>query len=182
MYSRDFKKSKTYENLEFAVGGELKASAKYQVYQTKAEEDGYQQIASIFGETAHNEREHAEIWIKLLHGGEVPSTLDNLKDAVAGEHYEWTDMYQNFARTAKAEGYDEIATLFERVASIEHHHEQRYAKLAENIETDQVFCKPQTTVWICMNCGYIVTAECAPKVCPACGYPQGFYEENCENY
>jgi rubrerythrin len=136
---------------------------------------------SLF-ETSGNEREHAEIWLKLMEGGEVPSTLENLKDAYSGETYEWTKMYMDYATEAEIEGYPEIADLFVGVANIEHHHDARYRKLAQNIMEDQVFCKRTETVWVCLNCGNLYYGECAPEYCPVCGYPQAYYQVNCENY
>lgn len=177
-----FEESETYKNLKSAFSGETSASTKYRIYAAKAREDGYEQIGNIFDETSGNEQEHAEIWMKILHGGEVPPTLDNLKDAASGEHYESTTMYRDYAATARKEGYPEVANLFEGVAAIEHNHNQRYQKLIENIETDTVFCKPEKHVWICLNCGNLVLAECAPEICPVCQYPQGYYELYCENY
>lgn len=178
----EFKDSETFSNLQKAFDGEMKASTKYAIYSNKAREDGYEQIGDIFSETSKNEREHGEIWMKLLHCGEVPPTLDNLKDASGGEHYEWTTMYQGFARTARMEGYDEIADLFEGVAAIEHHHDYRFSELAKNIETEQVFCKRTEVLWVCLNCGNLFYGKCAPEECPVCGYPQAYYELNCENY
>ncbi len=178
----DFTKSKTYKNLKDAFAGETSASGKYAIFGMKAKEDGYEQIGNIFLETSGNEREHAEIWYKILNGGEVPCTLDNLKNAYSGEHFEWTEMYMNYAKEAKREGYYDIADLFEGVANIEHHHDMRFRKLAENIMQDEVFCKKQKMVWVCLNCGNLVYDECAPEVCPVCDYPQGYYQLNCENY
>lgn len=177
-----FEQSQTYKNLMSAFDGESKASTKYRIYAMKAREDGYEQIGNIFDETAGNEREHAEIWMKLLHGGEIPPTLENLKEAVIGEHYEWTKMYRDYANTARKEGYTQIADLFEGVAKIENHHDGRYEKLIRNIETDTVFCKPEEYVWICLNCGNLIWGECAPEICPVCRYPQGYYQLYCENY
>lgn len=178
----DFKSSKTYKNLQDAFTGETSASGKYAIFGFKAKEDGYEQIGNIFFETSANEREHAEIWYKILHGGEVPSTLENLKTAYAGEYHEWTQMYMDYAKEARREGYDEIARLFEGVASIEHHHDARYRKLADNIMKDEVFCKKSKMIWVCLNCGNLIYDYCAPEECPVCGYPQGYYELNCENY
>jgi rubrerythrin len=182
MSDRNFKESNTYKNLQAAFNGETKASTKYAIYGRKAYEEGYMQIGNIFEETSGNEREHAEIWMKLMEGGEVPSTLENLKDAYSGENYEWTQMYVNYAEEAEKEGYPEIADLFAGVAAIERHHDARYRKLAQNIINDQVFCKRTNTLWVCLNCGNLYYGECAPEVCPVCGYPQGYYQVNCENY
>jgi rubrerythrin len=178
----ELKNSQTWKNLETAFSGETKASTKYRIFALKAREDGYEQIGNIFDETARNEQEHAEIWMKNLSGGKVPSTLDNLKDAMAGEHYEWTQMYAGFSQTARDEGFDQLADLFALVGAIEHQHEIRYSKLAKNIETDQVFCKPYATAWICLVCGNVTYAECAPEVCPVCGHTNAFAEIKPENY
>lgn len=178
----DFKHSQTYKNLMTAFAGESKASTKYRIYGLKAREDGYEQMGNIFDETARNEQEHAEIWMKALKGGEVPDTLCNLKDAADGEHYEWTEMYPAFAETAHEEGYCEIAELFARIAAIEKQHEKRFCKLAHNIEHDEVFCKHCRQAWICMVCGNVTYAECSPEICPVCGHPQSFTEIKADNY
>ena len=174
--------SKTWKNLQTAFEGECKASTKYRIYGLRARENGFEQMGNIFDETSRNEQEHAEIWFKYLHGGEVPDTLDNLRDASAGEHYEWTEMYAGFAETARCEGFDDLAELFARVGRIEHQHEKRYNKLARNIETNEVFCKPYRYLWICMVCGNVTCAECSPEVCPVCGHTQSFTELKAENY
>lgn len=178
----NFKESKTYENLKKAFEGELKASSKYAIYGAKAREDGFEQIGTIFDETSHNEREHAELWLKQLHGGELPSTPENLRDAISGEHYEWTKMYPEFAETAQREGFPELAALFNGVGMIENNHDGRFQILLHNIETNQVFCRVQETVWVCTNCGNLFWGKCAPEVCPVCGYPQAFYEIYVENF
>lgn len=178
----NLKNSKTYENLKSAYDGELKASAKYEIYGMKAKEDGYIQIGDIFDETSRNEREHAEIWLKLLEGGEVPSTYDNLKEASSGENYEWRSMYKDYANTARREGFFRIAELFESVGNIENFHDGRFEQLARNIEMEEVFCKNDEYLWICTNCGYLEWGECAPEICPVCGYPQGYYQLYCKNY
>jgi len=180
--SNYFKQSKTYQNLQDAFTGETSASGKYAIFSLKAKEDGYEQIGNIFAETSGNEREHAEIWLKLMEGGEVPSTLDNLKTAYGGENYEWTSMYVGYAEEAEREGFPEIARLFEGVANIERHHDARFRKLAQNIMNEQVFCKRSNTIWVCINCGNLYYGECAPDPCPVCDYPQGYYQVNCENY
>ena len=174
--------SKTEQNLKTAFAGESQARNKYSYYAGKAKKDGYEQIAAIFEETANNEKEHAKIWFKLLNNGEVPSTVDNLKDAAMGENYEWTDMYDEFAKTAKEEGFDHIAFLFESVGKIEKHHEERYRKLLENVENGLVFSKDGDTMWICRNCGHIHFGKSAPKVCPVCAHPESYFEELNENY
>lgn len=178
----EFRESETYHNLQAAYHGELMASAKYDLYGEKAYEDEYQQIGNIFKETSKNEREHAEIWLKKLSGGEVPSTYDNLKEAAAGENHEWTSMYPGYAETAVREGYPEIADLFIQVARIENNHDGRFETLAWNIESNQVFCREHEAVWICENCGNLVWANCAPEICPVCGYPQGYYQLYCEPF
>ena len=178
----ELKGSKTEQNLMTAFAGESQARNKYTYYASKAKKEGYEQIASIFEETAGNEKEHAKIWFKLLHEGEVPSTIDNLKDAIAGENYEWTNMYEEFAKEAKEEGFDHIAFLFESVGKIEKEHEERYKKLLSNIENELVFNKPVSNMWICRNCGYVHFGEEAPKVCPVCSHPQSYFELKKENY
>lgn len=174
--------SQTYQNLKTAFDGESKASTKYQIYRDKAREDGYEQIANIFDETSGNEREHAEIWLKLLDGGEIPSTYENLKEASSGENYEWRSMYKDFANTARREGFEEIAKRFEGVGKIESNHDARFVKLVRNIESGEVFCKKQEVLWVCTNCGNLIWGECAPDPCPVCGYPIGYYQIYCRNY
>ena len=178
----ELKGSKTEQNLMTAFSGESQARNKYTYYASKAKKDGYEQIAAIFEETANNEKEHAKMWFKELHGGEVPETLANLLDAAAGENYEWTDMYANFAKEAKEEGFDRIARLFESVAKIEKEHEERYRKLVENIKTDRVFKKEESVVWVCRNCGHVHVGKVAPKVCPVCNHPQSYFEMKSINY
>ncbi len=178
----DLKGTKTEANLMAAFAGESQARNKYTYYASKAKKEGYEQIAAIFEETANNEKEHAKMWFKLLHGNEVPSTVQNLKDAAEGENFEWTDMYDNFAKIAKEEGFDHIAYLFEEVAKIEKEHEERYKKLLENIDSDEVFKKTGVRIWKCRNCGHIHVGEEAPKVCPVCAHPQSYFEIKAENY
>jgi rubrerythrin len=178
----DFRESKTFNNLQHALEGELKASTKYSIYGSKAREDGFEQIGDIFDETSHNEKEHAEIWMKIMNNGEIPDTLDNLKDAYSGETYEWTKMYREYAQEAAVEGYQDIADLFEGVAGIERHHDFRFRELAKNIETGEVFCKKNEHLWICMNCGNIIRGKCAPEVCPVCGFPQAYYKLLDDNF
>ncbi len=178
----ELKESKTYENLMTAFAGESQARNKYTYYASKAKKDGYEQIAAIFEETANNEKEHAKMWFKELHDGEVPSTLENLNDAANGENYEWTDMYDNFAKVAREEGFTRIALLFEGVAKIEKEHEERYRKLIANIEDGLVFSKDGDTIWKCRNCGHIVIGKKAPAVCPICNHPQSYFEVKAENY
>ncbi len=182
MLIMELKESKTYENLMTAFAGESQARNKYTYFASKAKKEGYEQIAAIFEETANNEKEHAKIWFKLLNDGEIKSTSENLKAAAEGENYEWTDMYKGFAETAKEEGFDHIAYLFEEVAKIEKNHEDRYMKLLGNVNDDLVFKKGEETVWICRNCGYVHVGKEAPKVCPVCSHPQSYFEKRSENY
>ena len=178
----ELKGSQTEKNLLKAFAGESEARNKYTYYASKAKKDGYEQIAAIFEETANNEKEHAKIWFKLLHGGAVPSTIENLKDAAGGENYEWTQMYQEFANTAKEEGFDDIANLFLMVADIEKHHEERYLKLVGNIENNLVFEAKEEKLWICRNCGHVYYGKVAPDICPVCNHPQSYQELKSENY
>ena len=178
----ELKGSKTEQNLMTAFAGESQARNKYTYFASKAKKDGYEQIAAIFEETANNEKEHAKMWFKLLEGGEIKSTIDNLNASADGENYEWTDMYDGFAKTAKEEGFDHIAFLFESVAKIEKHHEERYRKLLKNIDDELVFSNDGDTIWICRNCGHIVIGKEAPKVCPVCAHPQSYFERRAENY
>ena len=179
----ELKGSKTEANLMKAFAGESQARNKYTYFASKAKKDGYEQIASVFEETANNEKEHAKMWFKELNGGSVPSTIENLKAAASGENYEWTDMYKEFAKVAKEEGFDHIAYLFEEVAKIEKHHEERYLKLLKNIEDDMVFkTNDDETVWICRNCGHVYVGKQAPKVCPVCAHPQSYFERKADNY
>lgn len=177
----DLKGSRTEANLMSAFAGESMATNKYTYFASKARKDGYEQIAAIFEETAGNEREHAKLWYKILHGG-IGDTLENLGHAAEGENYEWTDMYDRFAREAKEEGFDAISGLFEKVAAIEKQHEERYRKLIQNIEQGIVFSRDGDTIWICRNCGHVVIGKQAPQVCPVCGHPQSFFEIKADNY
>ncbi|MCJ7966247.1 MAG: rubrerythrin family protein [Eubacterium sp.] len=177
----ELKGSKTEENLLAAFAGESEARNKYTYYASKARKEGYVQIANIFEETAANEKEHAKMWFKLLKGG-IGTTAENLADAAAGENYEWTDMYATFAKEAREEGFDEIATLFEGVAAIEKEHEERYKKLLENVEKGLVFSKDGDTIWQCSNCGHICIGKQAPEVCPVCAHPQSYFQVKAENY
>lgn len=178
----ELKGSKTEANLQAAFAGESQARNKYSYYASKAKKEGYVQIANVFEETAANEKEHAKIWFKLLHGGEVPDTVTNLKDAADGENYEWTDMYAEFAKDAREEGFDEIADLFEAVGAIEKEHEDRYRKLLANIEGGLVFSRDGDCIWQCLNCGHIVIGKQAPEVCPVCNHPQAYFQLKAENY
>ena len=178
----ELKGSKTEANLMAAFAGESQARNKYTYYASKAKKEGYEQIAAIFEETANNEKEHAKLWFKELHNGEVPSTLENLKDAASGENYEWTNMYKEFAEVARSEGFNEIARLFEGVGEIEKHHEERYMKLVDNIENNLVFEKGEEKIWICRNCGHIYKGKKALFVCPICKHPESYMEVKAENY
>ena len=180
--SNPYAGTKTEKNLEAAFAGESQARNKYTYYASKAKKDGYVQIANIFEETAANEKEHAKIWFKLLHGGAVPSTIENLKDAAEGENYEWTDMYAAFAKDAKEEGFDDIARLFEQVGEIEKEHEERYRKLLANIDEGLVFSREGDCIWQCANCGHIVVGKKAPEECPVCAHPQSYFQIKAENY
>ena len=178
----EFKGSRTQANLMAAFAGESQARNNYTYYASKAKKDGYEQIAAIFTETADNEKEHAKIWFKELHDGAVPSTIDNLRDAAAGENYEWTEMYKEFAEVAREEGFDRIASLFEMVGKIEKEHEERYNTLLKNLEEGIVFERSEEVVWVCRNCGHIHVGKSAPKVCPTCAHPQSYFEIKKTNY
>ncbi len=178
----ELKGSRTEANLMTAFAGESQARNKYTYYASKAKKDGYVQIAQIFEETANNEKEHAKIWFKLLHDGGVPTTVENLKDAAAGENYEWTEMYAEFAKVAKEEGFDHIAFLFEEVAKIEKDHEERYKKLLANIDGGLVFSRDGDMMWICSNCGHVHIGKDAPEICPVCAHPKAYFMVKAENY
>ena len=178
----ELKGSKTEANLKAAFAGESQARNKYTYYASKARKDGFNQIADLFEETAENEKEHAKIWFKLLHDGEVPDTPTNLKDAADGENYEWTDMYVNMAKDAREEGFTKIAVLFEMVAKIEKEHEPRYRRLLKNIEDGLVFSRDEDKIWECSNCGHIVVGKKAPQLCPVCNHPQSYFQIKAENY
>ena len=178
----ELKGSKTEQNLMTAFAGESQARNKYTYYASKARKDGYEQIAAIFEETANNEKEHAKLWFKLLNGGDIPSTEENLKAAAAGENFEWSKMYKEFAQTAEEEGFTQIARLFKGVADIEKHHEERYLALIHNVENNEVFAKEGEVVWQCRNCGQIHYGKEAPKVCPVCAHQQSYYQIYPENY
>lgn len=179
---KDLKGTKTEKNLMEAFAGESKAHTKYSYYASKARKDGYEQIAAIFEETSHNEKEHAKLWFKLLHGGDMPDTMANLRDAAEGENYEWTDMYERMAVEAEEEGFTAIAKRFRAVAAIERHHEERYRRLLQNIEEAIVFSRDGDRVWVCRNCGHIVIGPKAPAACPVCAHPQSFFELRADNY
>ena len=174
--------TKTEANLQAAFAGESQARNKYTYFASKAKKEGFVQIAAIFEETAKNEQEHAKIWFKLLHGGEIGTTAENLLAAAEGENYEWTDMYYEFAKVAREEGFEEIAKLFDGVAAIEKEHEERYRKLLANVKGDLVFSKDGDAVWQCSNCGHIVVGKKAPEVCPICAHPQAYFQVRAENY
>ena len=178
----ELKGTKTEKNLMEAFAGESQARNKYTYFASKAKKDGYEQIAAIFEETANNEKEHAKMWFKELNGGEVPSTIENLKAAADGENYEWTDMYDEFAKVAKEEGFDHIAFLFEGVAKIEKEHEARFRSLLKSVEDKVVFSSDEDAIWICRNCGHIVVGKYAPEVCPICAHPQSYFERKATNY
>ena len=178
----DLKGTKTEQNLMAAFAGESQARNKYTYFASVAKKEGYQQIAAIFEQTAANEKEHAKLWFKLLHDEEIPTTTVNLKDAADGENYEWTDMYAGFAKTAKEEGFDRIAYLFEAVGKIEKEHEARYRKLLSNVETGAVFSREGDVVWQCSNCGHIHVGNGAPQLCPVCAHPQAYFELLKTNY
>lgn len=178
----ELKGSRTEANLLAAFAGESQARNKYTFYASKARKEGYEQIAAIFEETANNEKEHAKLWLKYLKGGDIPSTNANLEDAAAGEHYEWTDMYKEFAEVAEQEGFKEIAATMRMVATVEKSHEERYRKLIQNLKEDLVFKAGEETVWVCRNCGYVHISKEAPAVCPACKHPQAYFERKAENY
>ena len=179
---KSLKGTKTERNLQEAFAGESQARNKYTYWASKAKKDGYQQIAAIFEETANNEKEHAKMWFKLLEGGSIRSTPENLKAAASGENFEWTDMYDRMAREAEEEGFAEIAAKFRAVAAIEKHHEERYLKLLKNIDDKVVFSRDGDCIWQCRNCGHIVVGKEAPEVCPVCDHPQSYFELRAENY
>lgn len=179
---KELKGTKTEKNLQEAFAGESQARNKYTYYASKAKKEGYEQIAAIFEETANNEKEHAKLWFKLLHGGEVPDTMTNLKDAAEGENYEWTNMYDRMAKEAEEEGFEDIAFRFRAVAQIERHHEERYRKLFENIEKGIVFSRDGDTVWVCRNCGHLVIGKNPPEICPVCHHKKSYFEIEAQNY
>ncbi|MBE6161128.1 MAG: rubrerythrin family protein [Firmicutes bacterium] len=178
----ELKGSKTLENLKTAFAGESQARNKYTYFASKAKKEGYEQIAAIFEETAGNEKEHAKMWFKYIEGGEIKDTISNLNQAADGENYEWTDMYDEFARVAEEEGFKEIAQKFKMVGEIEKHHEERFRKLLKNIDDEVVFSSDEDTIWICRNCGHVVIGKKAPLVCPVCAHPQSYFERKADNF
>ena len=178
----ELKGTKTEQNLMTAFAGESQARNKYTYYASQAKQEGFVQISRIFEETANNEKEHAKLWFKLLHGDRVPETLINLEDAANGENYEWTDMYAQFAKEAREEGFERIAVMFELVAKVEREHENRYRRLLDNVKNGKVFEKEEKVRWECANCGHVFEAEDAPQVCPVCSHPQAFFFVKAENY
>ncbi len=181
MANNKYSGTQTEKNLEAAFAGESQARNKYTYFASRAKKDGFEQIAAIFQQTADNEKEHAKMWYKELHDG-IGNTSENLADAAAGENYEWTDMYDGFAKTAEAEGFTELAAKFRLVAAIEKRHEERYRALLKNIETAQVFEKSEVKVWECRNCGHIVVGTKAPEICPTCAHPQSYFELCGDNF
>ncbi len=179
---KDLKGTKTEKNLQDAFAGESMARNKYDYYGKQAKKDGYVQIQNIFFETALNEHEHAKLWFRYLNGGKIPATAQALKDAAAGENYEWTDMYKRMAEEAREEGFDEIADRFEHVGEVEREHEKRYLALLESVENGTVFKRDNVVRWKCNNCGYIFEGEEAPKVCPACLHPQAHFQVDVPAY
>ena len=178
--SNKYAGTQTEKNLEAAFAGESQARNKYTYFASKAKKEGFEQISAIFLKTAENEKEHAKMWFKELEG--IGSTAENLKAAAEGENYEWTDMYEDFAKTAEEEGFPELAAKFRLVAAIEKHHEERYRALLYNVENSEVFEKSSVKIWECRNCGHIVIGTKAPEVCPTCNHPQSYFEVNAENY
>lgn len=177
---KELKGSQTEKNLETAFAGESQAYTKYGYYASAAKKEGYEKVSANFLETAKNEKEHAKIWFKALHGGSIPDTVTNLKDAAAGENYEWTEMYREFAETAEKEGFSDLAYKFKSVGAIEKHHEERYRALLQKVEDGTMFKRTEKTVWICSNCGHIVEAAQAPEICPVCAHPKSYFMVNCE--
>jgi rubrerythrin len=178
----ELKGSKTEKNLKEAFAGESQARNKYTFYASAAKKEGYNQISNFFLETAENEKEHAKIWFKLLHGGDIPLTEENLVDGAAGEHYEWTDMYKGFAETAREEGFTRIAFLFEAVAKIEKEHEERYLALLKQIKDKRVFESEESEIWICQECGHIHVGKKAPEKCPVCDHPKAYFQRRVKGY
>jgi rubrerythrin len=179
---KELKGTKTEKNLMEAFAGESQAHTKYLYYASKAKKEGYVQISNLFIETALNEKEHAKLWFKYLHGGEVPATTQNLEDAANGENFEWTDMYERMAKEAEEEGFEEIAEKMRMVGAIEKHHEERYRQLLKNINDEIVFSREGDVIWQCSNCGHIVIGKKAPQICPVCNHPQSYFQIEARNY
>lgn len=179
---KELKGTKTEKNLMEAFAGESQAHTKYLYYASKAKKDGYVQISNLFTETALNEKEHAKLWFKYLHGGEMPATTQNLEDAANGENFEWTDMYERMAKEAEEEGFKEIAAKMRMVGAIEKHHEERYRQLLKNINDEIVFSREGDVIWQCANCGHIVIGKKAPQICPVCNHPQSYFQIEARNY
>ena len=179
---KELKGTKTEKNLMDAFAGESQAHTKYLYYASKAKKEGYVQISNLFIETALNEKEHAKLWFKYLHGGEVPATTQNLEDAANGENFEWTDMYDRMAKEAEEEGFKEIAAKMRMVGAIEKHHEERYRQLLKNINDEIVFSREGDVIWQCANCGHIVIGKKAPQICPVCNHPQSYFQIEARNY
>ena len=179
---KELKGTKTERNLQEAFAGESQARNKYTYYASKARKEGYEQIAALFEETAQNEKEHAKMWFKYLQGGAIKDTVENLKDAAAGENFEWTDMYDRMAKEADEEGFAEIAAAMRGVGAIEKHHEERYRKLLKNVQDKLVFSRDGDCIWQCSNCGHIVVGKQAPEVCPVCNHPQSYFQIEAQNY
>ena len=179
---KELKGTKTEKNLMEAFAGESQAHTKYLYYASKAKKEGYVQISNLFTETAFNEKEHAKLWFKYLHGGEVPATTQNLEDAANGENFEWTDMYERMAKEAEEEGFEEIAEKMRMVGAIEKHHEERYRQLLKNINDEIVFSREGDVIWQCANCGHIVIGKKAPQICPVCNHPQSYFQIEARNY
>lgn len=171
------KESRTFNNLSAAFAGESMAYMKYKLFEEKAKQQGYEKVADIFKETAHNEKAHAELWFKLLNNGEMPATDSNLKDAQGGENFEWTQMYKKFAEEARAEGFDRVAALFEMTGKVEEHHDKRYTSYIQKLDENKMFHAEKQVKWKCLNCGHELQSLDAPGICPLCGYKQGFFEE-----
>jgi rubrerythrin len=179
----ELKGSKTERNLKEAFAGESQARNKYAYFASQAKKDGYVQISNFFNETSDNEKEHAKLWFKALHGGSVPGTVDNLKDGVEGERYEWSEMYAQFAKEAREEGFEELARLFDGVAGVEKVHEERYQNLIDNIDSNKVFKREDPeTVWICLNCGHVLKGPNAPELCPVCAHPRAYFQLRVKAY
>ena len=179
---KELKGTKTEKNLMEAFAGESQAHTKYLYYASKAKKEGFVQISNLFTETALNEKEHAKLWFKYLHGGEVPATTQNLEDAAKGENFEWTDMYERMAKEAEEEGFEEIAEKMRMVGAIEKHHEERYRQLLKNINDEIVFSREGDVIWQCSNCGHIVIGKKAPQICPVCNHPQSYFQIEARNY